>query len=176
MTDSMEPHIIIQTNRHVIVPEELRRIAVQYDHKVETVTFDCPRYWDGLDMSEMRVYVNYQRSDNMIGKSLAKNISIDEYDPNIMHFDWTITRGATSVAGVLAFNVCIKKSTHIGTEEVHWNSELNSQLQVSPGIEYEEQKYPVQVDLISDLIDRMEETELIVDDLNNGLAKVLSKL
>ena len=158
-----EPHIIIDSNRNIYVPEELRKIAVQYDHKVETVTFDCPRYWDGLDMSEMRVYINYMRSDGRIGLSIPKNLSIDSVDDSIIHFDWVITRGATMTAGVLSFNVCIRKPTVDGGEENHWNSEINTQMRVAPGLEYEEQKNPQNADLISDLIDLMEETQLTVE-------------
>jgi hypothetical protein len=158
-----EPHIIIDSNRIVFVPEELRKIAVQYDHKVETVTFDCPRYWDGLDMSTMRVYINYMRSDGKVGMSIPKNVSVDSVDDHIMHFDWTITRGATMAAGVLSFNVCVRKPTVDGGEENHWNSEVNTQMRVAPGLEYEEQKNPQHTDLISDLIDRMEEIQLTVE-------------
>ena len=158
-----EPHIVIDANRIVFVPEELRKIAVQYDHNVETVTFDCPRYWDGLDMSEMRIYINYKRSDGRVGMSLPKNVTVDSVDDSIMHFDWTITRGATMTSGVLSFSVCIKKPTTYGGEENHWNSEINTQMNVSPGLEYEEQKNPQNTELISDLIDRMEETQLAVE-------------
>ena len=58
-----EPHFVINDNRVISVPSELRTIAVQYDHNIETVTFDCPRYWDGHDMSKMVVYINYERAD-----------------------------------------------------------------------------------------------------------------
>ena len=46
-----EPHIVIDSHRAITVPEQLKRIAVQFDHNFETVTFDCPRYWDGHDLS-----------------------------------------------------------------------------------------------------------------------------
>lgn len=157
-----EPHIVIDSNRTIYVPEELRKIAVQYDHNVETVTFDCPRYWDGIDMSEMRVYINYRRSDGAVGMSVPKNVTVDEYDDSIMHFEWTITRGATLTSGTLSFSVCVKKPTLDGNEENHWNSEINTQMTVSPGLEYEEQKNPQHTDLISDLFIRMEETENVV--------------
>lgn len=156
---SYEAHITIDSNRAIWVPEELRKIAVQYDHNMETVTFDCPRYWDGLDMSEMRIYINYMRSDRVVGMSIPKNVTIDEYDDSTMHFDWTITRGATLKSGVLAFSVCIRKPTVDGKEENHWNTEINTQMTVSPGLEYEEQTNPQHADLISDLISRMEDTE-----------------
>lgn len=158
-----EPHITIDSSRVIFVPEELRKIAVQYDHNVETVTFDCPRYWDGLDMSDMRIYINYTRSDGVVGLSIAKNLTIDEVDTNIMHFDWTITRGATLTSGTLSFNVCVRKPDENGGEKNHWNSEVNTQMRVAPGMEYEEQKNPKHTDLISDLLDRMEETELAVE-------------
>lgn len=156
---SYESHIVIDSSRNILVPDELRKIAVQYDHNMETVTFDCPRYWDGLDMSEMRIYINYMRSDRAVGMSIAKNVRIDEYDDTIMNFDWTITRGATLTSGILSFSVCIKKPTVDGGEENHWNTEMNTQMTVSPGLEYEEQTNPQHADLISDLINRMEDTE-----------------
>lgn len=163
MYDDYESHIVIDDARVIYVPEELRKIAVQYDHNVETVTFDCPRYWDGLDMSEMRIYINYKRSDGTVGMSLPKNVTIDEYDDSIMHFRWTITRGATMTPGTLSFSVCIKKPTVEGTEENHWNSEINTQMTVSQGLEYEEQSNPQHASVIADLINRMEETELAVE-------------
>lgn len=75
-----EEHIVIDSNRNIYVPESLRRIAVQYDHNIEKVTFDCPRYWDGIDMSGMKVYINYLRSDGELGQyAVEKNIIRDLY-------------------------------------------------------------------------------------------------
>ena len=54
-----EEHIVIGSDRSITVPESLKRIAVQFDNDVETVTFDCPRYWDNLDLSTMKIYINY---------------------------------------------------------------------------------------------------------------------
>ena len=71
---SQEPHIVVGNDRYITVPEELKRIAVQHDHDIETVTFDCPRYWDEHDMSQMTIYVNYLRSD---GENGAYNVRLD---------------------------------------------------------------------------------------------------
>lgn len=130
-----EPHIVVGDDRVVSVPKELRRIAVQYDHDVETVTFDCPRYWDGLDMSELRVYVNYMRRDREVGCYLARNVTVDTTDSTIMHFDWTISRHVSLVVGELKFLVCIKKGDSDGNEVNHWNSELNTEMYISEGLE-----------------------------------------
>lgn len=132
---STEPHIIIDDDRNVTVPDELKRLAVQYDHDIETVTFDCPRYWDEHDMSEMAVYINYLRTDKETGAFKATNVTVDDNDDSIMHFDWTISRNVTEVNGQLVFLVCIKKTDADGNERNHWNSELCKTCYVSEGLE-----------------------------------------
>lgn len=130
---TIEPHIVVNFDRTVFVPEELKKLAVQFDHNVETVTFDCPRYWDGLDMSQMNVYINYVRSDNQTGAYQTEVTSADE---ETMHFAWTIENHVTEVKGDIAFLVCVKKTE--GEEEVnHWNSELCRECYISEGLEAE---------------------------------------
>lgn len=143
-----EPHIVVGDDRIVSVPKELQRIAVQYDHDVETVTFDCPRYWDGLDMSELRIYVNYMRRDRVVGCYLARNVTVDTIDSAIMHFDWTISRNVSQVAGEIKFLVCIKKGDSEGNEINHWNSELNNQMYVSEGLEVGDEFFDDYSDII----------------------------
>lgn len=134
-TPETEPHIVIGNDRVISVPKELQRIAVQFDHDVETVTFDCPRYWDGLDMSDLRIYINYMRRDRVVGCYLARNVTVDGTDSTIMHFDWTISRNVSQVVGEIKFLVCIKKGDSDGNETNHWNSELNNQMYISEGLE-----------------------------------------
>ena len=130
-----EPHIVISDDRIVSVPKQLQRIAVQYDHNVETVTFDCPRYWDGLDMSQLSIYINYRRKDRVVGCYKATDITIDDVDTSIMHFNWTIYRHVTEVIGPIVFLVCITKTDDNGNEENHWHSELNTEMYISEGLE-----------------------------------------
>lgn len=140
-----EPHIVIGDDRFISVPKELQRIAVQYDHDVETVTFDCPRYWDGLDMSQLSIYINYQRSDREVGCYKATDVTVDESDSTIMHFNWTISQNVSLAKGSLKFLVCIRKADDEGNEENHWNSELNTEMYISEGLETSEavlERYP----------------------------------
>lgn len=130
-----EAHIVIGDDRHMTVPDELKRLAVQYDHNIETVTFDCPRYWDDHDMSKMGIYINYLRVDEETGVCEAENVNVDASDSSIMHFDWTISRNATEVAGKLVFLVCVKSVDADGNEKNHWNSELCKDCYVSDGLE-----------------------------------------
>lgn len=156
----VEEHIVVGSNRIITVPESLRRIAVQYDHNIETVVFDCPRYWDGWDMSEMNIYIKYKRSDNDIGMCLCGNVEVDELNPDIMHFTWTVSTNATLVEGPLSFLVSIHKLNSYGKEETHWHSELNDNMYVSKGLTCEDAiigRYP---DIIDQLLSRMDLLEM----------------
>lgn len=147
--EATEPHIIIGDDRFIVVPDSLKRIAVQFDHDVETVTFDCPRYWDGLDMSKLAIYINYMIADDSLGCYKATNIVIDGTDSTVMHFNWTISRNVTLIPGNLKFLVCIKKTDSKGNEVNHWNSELCTDMYVSQGLETEETVLEPYPDIIS---------------------------
>lgn len=157
-----EPHIVIGEDRIISVPEELRRIAVQFDHDVETVTFDCPRYWDGLDMSELSIYINYMRKDRYVACYKATDIVVDNADPNIMHFNWTVSRNVSEVKGELKFLVCIKKGDSEGYEVNHWNSELNSEMYISEGLEVEPSIFDPYPDIISQWNDEVQQVKDIL--------------
>lgn len=155
-----EPHITVDANRMITVPDQLKRIAVQYDHNAETVTFDCPRYWDGTDMSAMVIYINYFTPDGRVGCYPAKNVVVDEIDSTIMHFDWTITRNVTLKDGNVSFLVCINTVDDEGNEDWHWNSEMYNGMIVSKGLECNQiivEEYP---DVITDILEKVRELEV----------------
>lgn len=157
-----EPHIVIGDDRFISVPKELQRIAVQYDHDVETVTFDSPRYWDGLDMSTLRIYINYMRKDRYVACYKATDVVVDDTDSSIMHFNWTISRNVTEVKGELKFLVCIKKGDAEGYEVNHWNSELNNEMYISEGLEVEPSIFDPYPDIIAQWEDEVQRVKDIL--------------
>lgn len=163
-----EPHIVIGEDRIVSVPKELQRIAVQYDHDVETVTFDCPRYWDGLDMSKMSIYINYMRKDRYVACYKATDITVDAADSNIMHFNWTVSRNVSEVKGELKFLVCIKKGDAEGYEVNHWNSELNNEMYISEGLEVEPSIFDPYPDIIGQWEDEVNAVKQILLDARDS--------
>ena len=172
-----EPHFVINDNRVISVPSELRTIAVQYDHNIETVTFDCPRYWDGHDMSKMVVYINYERADGETGAYLADNVRVDDEDESIMHFEWTISRNVTSASGYITFLVCIKSVDKSGDEQEHWNSERCSDISVAPGLETGEpieEKYPDVLTQLSDKVENISKSNVTINDEESSTTSTYS--
>ena len=151
-----ERHIIVDETRKITVPDELKRIAVQYDHNIETVTFNCIRYWDGHDMSTMHVYINYMLANKALGCYMSEDVTVDPDDENIIHFTWTISRNVTQAIGPITFLVCIKRVDEEGNEVNHWNSELNKEMFVNQGLECGEpisEDYP---DIIEQILLKLE--------------------
>ena len=169
---TVEPHIVINSDRTITVPNSLKRIAVQYDHNIETVTFDCPRYWDELDMSTMRVYINYRRPDGELGSYIVDSIAVDNADSSIMHFDWTISKSVTQAKGTLTFLICVKKVDVDSGEEVnHWNSELSTDMYISEGLEYDDHVQELYPDIITQLLLRMDSVEGCIGPIEEKVAE-----
>lgn len=159
----LDGNVLVDEKRVVRVPESLKKLGVQYDHDVNTVTFDCPRYSDGHDLSKMRVYVNYMRPDGEVGAHLCDNITIDIYDTNFFHFDWTISGHVTEVNGPLSFLVCIKQVDDEGNEVNHWNSELNTEMYISEGMKCADPIVRRHPDIITQMLLRMDEIEHLLE-------------
>lgn len=123
---SSAEHIVVGANRFITVPESLKRIAVQNDHNVKTVTIDCPRYWDGRDLTEMAIYINYLLVDSTPGSYPidAGDVTIDAADTSVIHFPWVISHNMTMMPGNITFMICAKKTNGEGDLLNHWNSEL----------------------------------------------------
>ena len=165
---STEEHVVIGADRFIMMPEALKRIAVQFDHNIETLTFDCPRYWDGLDMSKMQIYINYLLPNRTKGAYLAENVTVDANDSSIMHFTWTISQNLTKTKGNISFLVCIKKTDADGNTVNHWNSELCQDAYISEGLESVAEVIKLEPDIITQLLTRMDVVEEARDMIVNA--------
>lgn len=154
-----ENHIVINSDRSVTVPDELQNIAVQFDHNIETVTFDCPRYWDGHDFSTMHVYVNYRCADGNLGQYQCETVTVDESDDSLIHFDWTISRNVTCTNGKISFLVCVKSVDGNGTLKNHWSSRLNQQMEILEGLECPTEEIVSDPDVIEQILVRLDNIE-----------------
>ena len=133
-----EPHIVVGADRNIIVPQSLRKIAVTGDTGVETVTFDCVRYWDGNDLSTFAIYLNYVLPDRSIGTYIPKSITANDGE-DVFHFDWEINRYMTKSNGTIAFSItAIKTKLNESGETVvdkQWGSFPNTECSIVDGID-----------------------------------------
>ena len=165
----MKEHIIINKDRTVVVPDSVRKIGIQYDHKVNILTFDCPRYADdnqSIDLSRMAIYINFSRNDKTKGSVAATNVFVDPDDPEIMHFDFVITRSVTLVNGPIICLICAKSTDAEGAEVNHWNSDLFNKLSVGEGMEAEEELTEEEIDYITGLLQEINTTHAEVADID----------
>lgn len=129
-----QEHIVIGLDRKISVPASIKKLIVQYDHNINTVVFDCPRYFGGKDLSNMTFFINYKRTDGELITYKADNMSIDESDNSLLHFSWTIGKSATITEGKISFSICAKSINDDGVETEHWNTPINSDITVSASL------------------------------------------
>lgn len=123
-----EGHIIVNGDRTIVVPNSLKIIATKGDRNVETVTFDCVRYWDGHDLSTFDIYLNYTLPNEVEGTYNPKNIQVyqDHYS-----FDWTIDENFTRKDGKIKISLMAKivQNNRILQQ---WGSFINEEITVAP--------------------------------------------
>ena len=155
------PHIVIDEDRNIILPERYKIIAAQGDHDMTTYTFDCPRFSDGRDMSKMVVYINYIRSDGETGSYPADNVSIDAQDNNLMHFEWRPLLPATLEHGAFAFLVCVCRTEPDGNMKNHWSTRLCKDATISEGMDCHKDTI---INMYPDVITRILERLNVLED------------
>lgn len=130
-----EEHIVINESRTAIVPNSLKTIAVAGDKDIETVTFDCVRYWDGNDLSTFAIYLNYVLPDLSVGTYIPESIVADG---DVFHFDWKIKNNITAKNGKISFAItAIKTKQNESGETVvdkQWSSLPNSDCSIALGL------------------------------------------
>ena len=151
-------YIVIGEDRIITVPDALKRIAVQYDIDVEAVMFECPRYFNGIDLTKLDLYVNYIRADGGPSSYHIEDVTINPENDKQIHFTWLIGGYLTEVAGNLQFIVSGSKTDESGNVVNKWNTEINSDLYISKSIgsaEYVAALYP---DIVTQLLTRLKST------------------
>lgn len=127
---SDEPHIVVDETRTIRVPDSLKIIAVKGDKDVETVTIDCIRYWDGHDLSNFNVVLNYTLPNGDDGTYVPKSITIND---DTFSFDWVISRDFTRYSGQLSFWIVAKKLNSDDTLDKQWSSFVNRDCSIVEG-------------------------------------------
>lgn len=97
--DDEEP--ITVSERTILVPEKLRKIAVQNDENSETVKIVVPRYFDGHDLDQYEAILKTISSGGRADLPLEKSYTDDAE----IAFSWTLAPPQTSYAGELRLQI-----------------------------------------------------------------------
>ena len=106
-----EPVFEIDANSRVInIPAAFKKngIAVQGDVIAETLMFSIGRFFDGIDLNETDIWVQWEKADGSEGVSKI-NFKYIHKDPNVLMFAWPITSRVTDLPGSLKFAVRFEK-------------------------------------------------------------------
>ncbi len=125
-----EQHIVIDENRRVTVPDNLKTIAVMGDKDIETVVIDCVRYWDGHDLSTFAIYINYILPNGDEGTYIPQDI--DKLD-DVFSFSWVIGKEITYNSGQLVFWIVAKLTDDNGDLIYQWSSFQNFECSIATG-------------------------------------------
>lgn len=143
--------------RTIIIPASITLLGVVSDENVQTLHFQMPKTYKGLDLSEFDVRINYMNANN-VGDVYA--VDDNEVSGENIVFTWTVGRVACMYKGNTKFIVCLKKEDASGNVLKEFNTSLTS-LPVLDGLETTEAVVAENPDIITQLLKRMREVEKI---------------
>ena len=105
--DNTIPHCIINANKRTItVPEEIKSLGVQYDHRSNIVVFEIDRYIDDVDLLTQTCIIQWMNfNDTKENVGLYPVTSIDFSVEGKLIFTWEIHNESTQLPGTIAFAV-----------------------------------------------------------------------
>ena len=139
--DNDEPALTIDSNlRKITVPQQLYNIGVAGDHLCEEIFFECPRYFDGNDLSEHDCIIRFINAGKEYGESNITNMTVNE---DSLIFGWKLDNCVTRYSGVISFTVQFETA--------------------KDGIQYQWQTTPAQLNILAGL--NIEQTITEKDDV-----------
>lgn len=138
--------------RTIIIPASITLLGVESDENVQTLHFQMPKTYKGLDLSEFAIRINYMNANN-VGDTYAVDDS--EISGENIVFTWTVGRVACMYKGNTKFIVCLKKKDVSGNVLKEFNTSLAS-LPVLEGLETTESVVAENPDIIEQIITRLD--------------------
>lgn len=94
--------VIDENLRTIKIPPKAIIAGAMGDKDVNWVNFKIPRYYDGTDLSEFQIRVNYLNANGDPNFYTAQNVVVKD---SVIYFSWLITMDAVAYAGDLRFSV-----------------------------------------------------------------------
>ena len=103
LKDSGEYFVIAPESRKVVIPHKRKAIGTVGDHNSEQITFECPQYIDGHDISQCSLkYITWVNVHGEVGND---ELHISKVENGMCYLTWTIRNLLTVAKGVVRFSV-----------------------------------------------------------------------
>lgn len=158
--------------RTIIIPASITLLGVVSDENVQTLHFQMPKTYKGLDLSEFDVRINYMNANN-VGDTYAVDDS--EISGENIVFTWTVGRVACMYKGNTKFIVCLKKKDASGNVLKEFNTSLTS-LPVLEGLETTEAVVAENPDIIEQILTKIEKlTQISPEDIASAVSAYMKE-
>lgn len=159
-----EPVFNVDLNtRKIKVPSEFRTLAVQGDHMAETIWFAFDRYFDGEDLKEKAIAIQYQNAAGVEGMLPANYHECVGEGNRTLLVGWSIPYEVTCAPGTITLS--LRFYTTVGEEEkkvIDYNLNTESiKLTIAKGLFIEaatenENIYP-EASVLEELVQRLDD-------------------
>lgn len=151
------PLVIDSDLRTIQVPTDYV-FGVQNDKDVLSVPFIVPRYYDGVDLSELSIRVNFTTKSGLSSYYDVETITIN---PDTIEFSWLLGAAVFVSVGDLTFAVCIRNIEADGRITREFNTTLAT-AKILPGLEVENPEDPSQYSILVQMQNIAERAESYV--------------
>lgn len=153
--------------RTIIIPASITLLGVVSDENVQTLHFQMPKTYKGLDLSEFAIRINYMNANN-VGDVYAVDDS--EISGENIVFTWTVGRVACMYKGNTKFIICLKKKDTSGNVLKEFNTSLTS-LPALEGLETTEAVVAENPDIIEQILTKIEKlTQISPEDIASAVS------
>ena len=171
-TGAGEVIVIDNDLRTIIIPASITLLGVVSDENVQTLHFQMPKTYKGLDLSEFAIRINYMNANN-VGDTYAVDDS--EISGENIVFTWTVGRVACMYKGNTKFIVCLKKKDVSGNVLKEFNTSLAS-LPVLEGLETTEAVVAENPDIIEQILTKLDNvTEIPQEKVSSAVEEYMAK-
>ena len=158
--------------RKITIPASITLLGMVSDENVQTLHFQMPKTYKGLDLSEFAIRINYMNANN-VGDTYAVDDS--EISGENIVFTWTVGRVACMYKGNTKFIVCLKKKDVSGNVLKEFNTSLAS-LPVLEGLETTEAVVAENPDIIEQILTKIEKlTQISPEDIASAVSAYMKE-
>ena len=90
----------VDENKSIAI--DASQMNISQESKSQFIPFEMPRYYDGIDLTEMVISIHFTNSDKQHASDSAVNV---KYNNDKIRFAWLVDEKATHIDGALQFEI-----------------------------------------------------------------------